>query len=98
VHRERRQYLELVVSDTGPGLSPEVLANLFTPVHSAKDGKHHGLGLSIVHSLVKKLNGHIACRSGSSGTSFDILLPAHAGASAPATLPVRALGSAYGPA
>jgi len=93
VNRERRLYLELVVSDTGPGLSREVLANLFSAVKSTKEGPHHGLGLSIVHSLVKKLNGHIACRSGTTGTSFEILLPAHAGAGAPATLPVRALGS-----
>jgi HD-like signal output (HDOD) protein/signal transduction histidine kinase len=93
VNRERRLYLELVVSDTGPGLSREVLANLFSAVKSAKEGQHHGLGLSIVHGLVKKLDGHIACRSGSTGTSFEILLPAHAGGAAPA-LPARALGSA----
>jgi HD-like signal output (HDOD) protein/signal transduction histidine kinase len=93
VNRERRLYLELVVSDTGPGLSRDVLANLFSAVKSTKEGAHHGLGLSIVHSLVKKLNGHIACRSGTTGTSFEILLPAHAGAGAPAVLPARALGS-----
>jgi signal transduction histidine kinase/HD-like signal output (HDOD) protein len=93
VNRERRLYLELLVSDTGPGLPREVLANLFSAVKSTKEGPHHGLGLSIVHSLVKKLNGHIACRSGKTGTSFEILLPAHAGASAPADMPVRALGS-----
>jgi HD-like signal output (HDOD) protein/signal transduction histidine kinase len=93
VNRERRLYLELVVSDTGPGLSQEVLANLFSAVTSTKAGPHHGLGLSIVHSLVTKLNGHIACRSGATGTSFEILLPAHAGIGTPATLPTRALGS-----
>lgn len=93
VARERRLYLELVVSDTGPGLSREVLANLFSAVKSAKEGPHHGLGLSIVHGLIKKLDGHIDCRSGSTGTSFEILLPAHAGAGVPAQLPVRALGS-----
>jgi signal transduction histidine kinase len=82
-----------VVSDTGPGLSQEVLANLFSAVTSTKAGPHHGLGLSIVHSLVTKLNGHIACRSGATGTSFEILLPAHAGIGTPATLPTRALGS-----
>jgi signal transduction histidine kinase len=93
VNRERRLYLELVVSDNGPGLSRDVLANLFSAVNSTKEGPHHGLGLSIVHSLVKKLNGHIACRSGTTGTSFEILLPAHAGAGAQAPQPVRALGS-----
>jgi signal transduction histidine kinase len=68
VHRERKLYLELAVTDTGPGLSPEVMANLFSAVRSTKDGAHRGLGLSIVHGLVKKLNGQIACRSGSGGT------------------------------
>ena len=94
VNRERRLYLELVVADTGPGLSREVLANLFAAVKSSKDGPHRGLGLSIVHKLVAQLNGHIACRSGAAaGTSFEILLPAHAGAGAPPLSPVRALGS-----
>ncbi len=93
VNRERQLYLELVVSDNGPGLSPDVLAHLFSPVKSTKDGAHHGLGLSIVHSLVKKLGGHIACRSGRTGTAFEILLPAWTGAGAVA-LPARALGSA----
>lgn len=94
VNRERQLYLELVVSDNGPGLSREVLANLFSPVKSTKDGAHHGLGLSIVHSLVKKLGGHIACRSGRTGTAFEILLPAWSGAGTAVALPARALGSA----
>ncbi|MFC0254171.1 HDOD domain-containing protein [Massilia consociata] len=99
VNRERQLYLELVVSDNGPGLSREVLAHLFSPVKSTKDGAHHGLGLSIVHSLVKKLGGHIACRSGRSGTAFEILLPAWSGAAGTAVaLPARALGPALGAA
>lgn len=76
VNRERRLYLELVVADTGPGLSADLLANLFAPVQSSKPGAHHGLGLSIVHGLVQKMHGLIACRSGKAGTSFEILLPA----------------------
>ena len=80
VNRERSLYVELVVSDNGPGLAPEVLANLFSAVRSTKDGAHRGLGLSIVHGLVKKLGGQITCRSGRAGTTFEILLPA-AGAS-----------------
>ena len=93
VHRERTLYVELAVLDTGPGLAPEVMANLFSPVRSTKDGAHRGLGLSIVHGLVKKLNGQIACRSGRGGTAFEILLPAWSGASAAPLLAARALGS-----
>lgn len=93
VHRERKLYVELAVLDTGPGLSPEVMANLFSKVRSTKDGTHRGIGLSIVHGLVKKLNGQIACRSGRGGTAFEILLPAWAGASATPALTARAVGS-----
>lgn len=70
-----------MISDTGPGLSAEVLANLFSAVRSTKEGAHHGLGLSIVHSLVKKMQGLITCRSGKTGTTFEILLPARGSAS-----------------
>ena len=93
VNRERRLYLELCVSDSGPGLSPEVLANLFSPVRSGKDGPHHGLGLAIVHDLVKQMHGMISCRSGRNGTSFEILLPARGSASLVAGVQTRALDS-----
>jgi HD-like signal output (HDOD) protein/signal transduction histidine kinase len=89
VVRERRLFVELVVADTGPGLAPEVLANLFSEVKSAKEGRHHGLGLSIVHGLVRKLDGLIACRSGRDGTSFEILLPAPRGNPPAVALPAR---------
>jgi HD-like signal output (HDOD) protein/signal transduction histidine kinase len=93
VNRERKLYLELVISDTGPGLSAEVLANLFSPVRSAKEGAHHGLGLSIVHSLVKKMQGLITCRSGKTGTTFEILLPARGSTSQVAGVSTRAMDS-----
>ncbi|MTV38893.1 HDOD domain-containing protein [Duganella radicis] len=94
VNRERKLYLELVVSDTGPGLSAEVLANLFSPVRSSKEGAHHGLGLSIVHSLVKKMQGLITCRSGKTGTTFEILLPAKGSTSQVASVQTRVMDSA----
>jgi HD-like signal output (HDOD) protein/signal transduction histidine kinase len=89
VNRERKLYLELVVGDSGPGLSAEVLANLFSAVRSTKEGPHHGLGLSIVHSLVKKMDGLITCRSGKTGTTFEILLPARGSTSPVAAAPTR---------
>jgi len=92
VNRERRLYVELVVADSGPGLAAEVLANLFGAVPSRKEGKHHGLGLSIVHGLVKKLDGLITCRSGRTGTSFEILLPARTEPAAAGT-PARLMDS-----
>ena len=93
VNRERKLYLELVISDTGPGLSADVLANLFSPVRSSKEGAHHGLGLSIVHSLVKKMQGLITCRSGKTGTTFEILLPAKGSTSQIASVQTRVMDS-----
>jgi HD-like signal output (HDOD) protein/signal transduction histidine kinase len=93
VNRERKLYLELVISDTGPGLSAEVLANLFSAVRSTKEGPHHGLGLSIVHSLVKKMQGLITCRSGKTGTTFEILLPARGSTSQVAGVNTRVMDS-----
>jgi len=93
VNRERRLYLELAIGDNGPGLSAEVLANLFSAVRSTKDGAHHGLGLSIVHGLVKKLHGTITCRSGRDGTTFEILLPVRGSTSQIAGVLTRAMDS-----
>jgi signal transduction histidine kinase len=93
VNRDRILYVELVVSDNGPGLSPEVLANLFSAVRSTKAGAHHGLGLSIVHGLVKKIGGMIACRSSRAGTTFEILLPARSGAGVASAARSRAMDS-----
>jgi HD-like signal output (HDOD) protein/signal transduction histidine kinase len=93
VNRDRVLYVELVVSDNGPGLSAEVLANLFSAVRSTKAGAHHGLGLSIVHGLVKKIGGMIACRSSRAGTTFEILLPARSGAGSASGAKARAMDS-----
>jgi signal transduction histidine kinase len=96
VNRERRLYLELCVSDSGPGLPNDVLAGLFSPVRSTKDGAHHGLGLSIVHNLVTSLQGQISCRSGDGGTTFELLLPVRGSRNQVAGLPGRATDSVYG--
>lgn len=76
VNRDGLLYVEICVRDNGPGIAPDILAKLFSPVRSTKGGTHQGLGLSIVHSLVKKCQGLITCRSGIKGTAFEILLPA----------------------
>ena len=43
-------FVELCVRDTGPGMSKELLGNLFGPVRSTKSGEHRGLGLRIVRA------------------------------------------------
>jgi len=70
-----QDFVGLTVRDSGPGLPAEVLAKLFSPVPSKKPGDNRGLGLSIVHGLVKKMGGRIECRSSRMGASFEMMLP-----------------------
>ncbi|MBV8666367.1 MAG: HDOD domain-containing protein [Burkholderiaceae bacterium] len=75
IHRDGRTFVEIWVRDTGTGLPPAIRANLGSPVSSTKGGEHRGLGLNIVHSLVAQMQGLVHCRSGKSGTTFELLLP-----------------------
>jgi signal transduction histidine kinase len=63
------------VEDTGPGLTPEQRARLFTPYYTTKAGGT-GLGLAIVQGIVSDHGGRIEVASApGAGTSFAILLP-----------------------
>jgi CheY-like chemotaxis protein len=70
------RYAMLSVRDTGVGMSLEVQSHLFEPFYTTKEqGKGSGLGLSIVHGIVKQHGGHIAVQSQvGEGTVFRILL------------------------
>ena len=83
--QDNQLYLAIALKDNGPGLPAEVLERLYTPVTSTKGGTHRGLGLSIVHGLIKKMGGHMYCQSGKDGTAFELLFPcsASAGSSPP---------------
>jgi two-component system NtrC family sensor kinase len=71
------QHVELVVSDTGEGMSEETISKLFTPFYTTKPpGKGTGLGLSIIYGIVKMHRGDISVQSAlGQGTTFSILLP-----------------------
>ncbi len=75
VNRDGTLYVEVCVIDNGPGIPPEILSHLFHPLESSKGDGHQGLGLRIVHGLVKKHQGLISCRSSARGTKFELLLP-----------------------
>ena len=75
LNRDGRLFLELSIRDSGPGIPADILATLFTPGRSTKDGAHRGQGLAIVQTLVRQVGGMIMCRSTRSGTTFEILLP-----------------------
>ncbi|HSD88019.1 MAG TPA: GAF domain-containing protein [Kofleriaceae bacterium] len=62
------------VTDTGPGIPPELRGRLFELFATGKKGGT-GLGLAIVKKIVDDHHGTIACESGSNGTTFIIKIP-----------------------
>jgi signal transduction histidine kinase len=71
---------EMVFTDNGCGMSPEVLENIFEPFFTKRrDGKGTGLGLSITHRIVNQHHGEIMASSpgAGEGSSFTVRLPIH---------------------
>jgi CheY-like chemotaxis protein len=70
-------YLKLTVSDTGSGISPDIIGFIFDPYFTTKGvGKGTGMGLALAHGIVESYGGKITVDSElGKGTVFTIYLP-----------------------
>jgi PAS domain S-box-containing protein len=67
-------FIEVSISDTGPGIAENIVDKIFLPFFTTKD-RGTGLGLSIVQKIIVSHGGNIFVDSGNKGTTFRIKFP-----------------------
>jgi two-component system, cell cycle sensor histidine kinase and response regulator CckA len=89
-------YVEMVVSDTGRGMSENELVHLFEPFYTTKESvRSVGLGLPVIYGIVEQSGGQIRVQSAEGkGTTFSIFLPRTSPEDTPAEIPLRFPGRA----
>ena len=72
------KWVILSITDSGPGIPPQILPNIFTPFYTSQPvARHWGVGLSLTHKIIAAHEGHIEVESREGvGTTFRIMLPA----------------------
>jgi signal transduction histidine kinase len=69
-------YVLVEIADNGPGIPPEVQSRIFEPFFTTKGvGEGSGLGLDVVHRIVKKMRGLITVKSVPGDTRFQVRIP-----------------------
>jgi len=77
-HTLDERWVELTVTDNGPGIPHEVRASLFEPFVTTKT-QGTGLGLAITRQIVEDHRGSVECTFLEPGTRFTVRLPVHTG-------------------
>lgn len=73
-------FAKVLVADTGPGIPPEVMQNLFKPFFTTKRrGLGTGLGLSVSRSIIEAHKGTLTAESAPGGATFIVRLPVRKG-------------------
>jgi hypothetical protein len=72
---EREGQLQIVVTDNGPGIPPEIQIRLFEPFATYGKSDGTGLGLAIVRQIIKSHDGTLTVESTPAGTAFKMRLP-----------------------
>jgi signal transduction histidine kinase len=84
---EAARWIEIAVRDTGPGITQNILKNLFVPFFTTKE-QGTGLGLAISQSIVQNAGGNIEVHTqAGAGTTFTVVLPAAEGTLVSTPLP-----------
>ncbi|SFT54733.1 Signal transduction histidine kinase [Sedimentitalea nanhaiensis] len=74
-HRIKRTWVEITVTDTGPGFTPDALDKALNPFFTTKGGEGSGLGLPMVYDMVKLAGGDLQLGNTLVGASVTLRLP-----------------------
>ncbi|MFT5423099.1 MAG: signal transduction histidine kinase [Phycisphaerales bacterium] len=79
--RDGQRWVQITVTDTGPGIDPEILPSLFEPFVSTRlDARGTGLGLAVAEGIVREHGGTVIARNrpDRAGAIFEVMLPQEA--------------------